>query len=102
MDDLFSMFKETPNEKLMRNVFNLCDELYLELIFHKYPLTADRQQYKLNICRRKILEDKLINLKCFQGTEFDKIFREAQKYLEKYKAEHREYNLTKPERGGYL
>ena len=34
MDDLFSMFKETPNEKLIRNVFNLCDELYLELIFN--------------------------------------------------------------------
>ena len=48
------------------------------------------------------MEDKLINLKCFQGMEFDKVFREAQKYLEKYKAEHREYNLTKPERGGYL
>ena len=77
-------------------------ELYLELIFHKYPLTIDRQQYKLNICKRKILEDKLINLKCFKGMEFDKVFKEAQKYLEKYKAEHREYNLTKPERGGYL
>ena len=36
MDDLFSMFKETPNEKLMRNVFNLCDELYLELIFRMF------------------------------------------------------------------
>lgn len=102
MDDLFGMLKETPNEKLIRNVMNLCDELYLELIFHKYPLTADRPQYKLNICRRKILEDKLINLKTFTGMKMDKVYKDAQKYLEKYKADHREYNLTKPERGGYL
>lgn len=102
MDDLFGMLKETPNEKLIRNVMNLCDELYLELIFHKYPLTADRPQYKLNICKRKILEDKLINLKTFTGMEMDKVYKDAQKYLEKYKADHREYNLTKPERGGYL
>ena len=32
----------------------------------------------------------------------DKVYKDAQKYLEKYKADHREYNLTKPERGGYL
>lgn len=102
MDDLFGMLKETPNEKLIRNVMNLCDELYLELIFHKYPLTADKPQYKLNICRRKILEDKLVNLKAFTGMEMDKVYKDAQKYLEKYKADHREYNLTKPERGGYL
>ena len=102
MDDLFGMLKETPNEKLIRNVMNLCDELYLELIFYKYPLTADRPQYKLNICRRKILEDKLVNLKVFTGMEMDKVYKDAQKYLEKYKADHREYNLTKPERGGYL
>ena len=102
MDEIFGFLKETLNEKTIRNVCNLCDELYLEFIFHKYPLTIDRPQYKINICRRKILEDKLINLKCFQGMELDKVFKDAQKYLEKYKADHKEYNLSKPEGGGFI
>lgn len=102
MDEMFGFLKETPNEKLIRNVCNLCDELYLEFIFHKYPLTIDRKQYKINICKRKEIENKLYNLKAFEGMEMDKVFKDAQRYLEKYKADHREYNLSKPEGGGYL
>lgn len=94
LEDMLCGERLSGTEKLWRDINRICDEFYLLVKFTRFPLTADIPQYQIIICKYK--KDKLYKVTEEVGMELDVVLKKVKKYLEKYKMDHKEYNLQKP------
>lgn len=86
-------------EKLWRDIYRICDEFFLLVKFTRYSLTADIPQYDIAICKYK--KDKLVAVVRETGMEIEVVLKNLKKKMEKYRMDHKSYDLQKPG-GGVL
>lgn len=96
LEDLF-MEKLSGTEKLWRDIYRITDEFYLTISLIKYPLTSYKQSYTIRIYKKNSKTGKWdIVLVEQKGMELEPMLKKILKELNKYKDEHKQYNLQKP------
>ena len=93
-EDILLNKKVTGVEKTIRDVGNLCDDLFLTIRLIKYPLTSDLKEYSLVI--GKVKDNKLLILYKAENMELQLILNSALKWLKEYQLRNKRYDLQKP------
>lgn len=94
LEDMLCGERLSGTEKLWRDINRVCDEFFFLIKFTRYPLTADLMQYKVVICKPK--KNKWYIVFEESGMELEVILKKLKKKLDKYKTDHKIYNLQRP------
>ena len=88
------------SEKLWREIYTLADDLFLTVIYTKYPLVSNKQQHNISIYKSK----NKVPVQVFevQGMELKPVLKKANTFLKKYKEDRREYIVQKPYGGEFI
>lgn len=103
MNEMFSNLFDGPIpnkskselENLIKSINNLADETYFTIYAKKFPLTMGLQEFDIKLVRSK----KDGKQYCYfheEGMELLPILKRTKKYLERWKDNHKEYNIQKP------
>ena len=105
LDDLLSERTNVPErmggvEKKLRFVSGLVDELFLLLRINKYPIILDKPQYKVTV--GKLKDKKWVKIYEEEDMELLPLLTRCEKFLKKYRDDHKDYILTKPGGGDII
>lgn len=82
-------------EKLWREIYTLSNDLYLLIIYKKYPLVSEITQHSISIFKLKGKRNQQSKIYSTEGMDLKAVLKAVKNFLKKYKSDKKEYIVQK-------